>query len=120
MEKTHPPAVTSLDFLSTGTFSQEYFFSLDNITDPGFGDLDLDFEDFADVEPMDWNDSGMFSNTDSFVDEGFESQPMETPKRYRESHEEIVEEALQWSGKQLWEMTGEEFSQFCSQSPPWQ
>lgn len=108
-------------FFSTGAFSRGSPSFIGDITDPGFGDLlDLNFEDIADVEPMDWNDNGILSNTDSFEDEGFESQPAEITKCYRSSHAEIVGEALRWSGKQLWEMTDEEFRRFCSQPPPWE
>lgn len=111
------------DFFSAGVFSQEYSFSIGDITDPGFGDLpDLHFGDTSDVEAMDWDEStGMVSNVDIFDDEGFESQqPMEITKCYLGSHEEICGEALRWSGKQLWEMTDEEFRGFCSRSPPWE
>lgn len=112
----------SSDFFSAGAFSQEYSFSVGDITDPGFGDLlDLHFGEISDVEAMDWDDStGMVSNVDIFDDEGFESQPMEITKCYLGSHEEICGEAIRWSGKQLWEMTDEEFRGFCSRSPPWE
>lgn len=108
-------------FFSIDASSPESSLLIGNITDPGFGDLlDLSFEDIANAEPMDLDDSGIFSGADIFDDEGFESQLVEITKSYRGSHAEIVGEALRWSGKQLWEMTDEEFHVFCSQPPPWE
>lgn len=110
----------ALDFFSA-TLSQEYPFSLGDTTDPGFGDLlDLNFGEFSDMEVVDWDDDGMFSRVEIIDDEGFESQPVEMTKCYQGSHEDICVEALRWSGKQLWEMTDEEFRGFCSRPPPWE
>lgn len=122
MEKAHA-AITpaSSFFFSIAAFSPESSSLIGDITDPGFGDLlDLSFEDIAIAEPMDLDDNGMFSGAGAFEDEGFESQQAEVSKCYRGSHAEIVGEALRWSGKQLWEMTDEEFHAFCSQPPPWE
>lgn len=104
------------------TSQGQYFPSLEEESEPGFGDLpDLGFGDFMDLDPCDWNgDSGIFSNTDGEDDEGFESQQAEAMKSYKERHDKIVDDALQWSGKQLWEMSDEEFQEFCSRPPRWQ
>lgn len=115
-----PASTPTSPDISFSTPSSENVLSPEEESQENFGDLpDFDFGELMDVDPWNWNSKGgVPPNPNRMDDEGFESQPSTATKGYRESHEEIVEEAFRWSGKQLWEMTDEEFERFCSGPHP--
>lgn len=82
----------------------------------------LGFGEFMDLDPLGWPDGSRYpglSLPNNGQPDEIELASLHSGKGiHRMDSNEVIDKAVEDTGKQLWEMTDEEFQAFCNNSQP--